>query len=207
VNSPETLSHDDYGDPLLPNPRVASPQKRKSNRRNDGRLTRAKEKDEKIISKYLCGVPSLLITSMVTGPNDHFTPSAWLMEAVSAVANQPVGTPNKPPIHFSMDNKATQHNSRLLEDNGFNFNKFIEANRNTTLDYGSEFRPLHQLEKILGTHPHFQKLSKILSNGMFYQFTWSLPENLCEQELAAIIKRGNHKSAEKRMEHIAKADV
>ena len=39
-----------------------------------------------------------------------------------------------------MDTEAATHNSRLLEEAGFNLDSLIEANRHTTLNYGSKFR-------------------------------------------------------------------
>jgi hypothetical protein len=95
-------------------------------------------------------------------------PKVVLMEAVNEGANEPVGTPNKPPIHFSMDAKAARHNSRLLEAKGYDFEQFLKRHLNTTLNYGSEFCPISQLRKILGNHPNFQELAKVLSNGMDY---------------------------------------
>ncbi len=133
------IEPDDYGDPLLPNPGVSSPQKRKSNLRNDDRLSRAKAKDEKIMSKYLCVISPLFITATVLGPDDNFTPPPWLLKSVQEVAMEKVVTPKSPPIQFSMHRDAASYNSMLLAKNGFNLDRIIEGHRNTTLDYGSEF--------------------------------------------------------------------
>jgi hypothetical protein len=149
-----TASPDDYGDPLLPNPGATSPQKRKSNIRNDGRLAKARKKDTSIISKYLHGDPASFVSAKVSGPDDHFKPPAWLMQSVWEITNEKVKTPQGPPIRFSMDHEAARYNSSLLEKENFDFDKLLEANGKTTLNYGSEFRPLQQLVKILGLHPN-----------------------------------------------------
>jgi hypothetical protein len=106
---------------------------------------------------------------------------------------------------FSMDEAAAAHNSKLLEEHGFDLGKFLAAHSDTTLNYGSEFRPIEQLARILGQHPNFDELQKILTSGMDYRFTRPLTEETREQELTAITERGNHKSAVNRMVHVAKA--
>jgi hypothetical protein len=199
------LERDDYGDPLLPNPETDSLQKKAANRRNESRIDSARKTDDKIISKYLPSDPKSFITKTVTGPGDYFCPPPWLMEAISEVAAELEETPSEPPVSFAMNLDAAHQNSALLEEHGFDFDKFLSANDQTTLGYGSEFRPISQLKKILGEHPNFPKLDKILSNGMDYRFKTELPECTRSEELAAIIERGNHKSAESRAEHVAKA--
>jgi hypothetical protein len=161
---------------LFPNPGVDSPQKRISHKRSDGCLNKAKQKDKEIISKYLN--PSSFITATVTGPDDYFVPPSWLMRAVENVARETVKIPKAPPIRFAMDKSAATYNSQLLEAHGFDFDAFLMLHRKTTLDYGSKFRPIDQLESILGRYPHFPELCEILSHGMDYQFTRDLPEDL-----------------------------
>jgi hypothetical protein len=192
-SNPSDPTKESCGKPLFPNPGVDSPQKRISHKRNDGRLNKATQKDEEIISKYLN--PSSFITATVTGPDGYFVPPSWLMRAIDNVAKETVETPKPPPTRFAMDYSAATYNSHLLEDHEFDFNAFLMSHRKTTLDYGSKFRPINQLKSILGRHPHFPELRKILSHGMDYRFTRDLPEDLRATELAAIIERGNHKSA------------
>jgi hypothetical protein len=127
------------------------------------------------------------------------------MEAISEVASELEETPSAPPVSFAMTLDAAQKNSALLEKYDLDFEKFLSAHDRTTLGYGSEFRPISQLKKILGEHPNFPELEKILSNGMDYRFKTELPECTRTKELTAIVERGNHKSAESRAEHVAKA--
>jgi hypothetical protein len=70
-----------------------------------------------------------------------------------------------------------------------------------------EFRLLNQLRKrILGQHPNFSELKRIISQGMdYHQYTWPLPELVREQELAAVTKRGNLKSEVSQTIHMATA--
>ena len=188
---PESAS-DDYGDPLLPNQGIQSPQKKRASQRNATRLARAQQADEEIMSKYLTGDPSSFITSTLDGPDDYFEPPAWLMTAVGKVATTPVTTPHKPSLQFSMDREAATHNSELLRRHNFNLENLIHANRDTTMFYGPEFRPIAQLASILGLHPHFAELSRVLTTGMDYRFTRPLPTETQQQEVAAMMLRGNH---------------
>jgi hypothetical protein len=128
-----------------------------------------------------------------------------LLEAVQAVANETTSTPSRPPVVFEMTQEAAAHNSQLLADNNFDLDKFLTANKETTLGYGSEFRSIQQLRTILGEHPNFPELELILSKGMDYRFRKELTETARQEELLAILARGNHKSAEHRSEHVAKA--
>jgi hypothetical protein len=108
-------------------------------------------------------------------------------------------------VRFTFDEAGAAQNSALLEKCDFDFSRLVNENRDTTLDYGSEFRPLNQLRRILGQHPNFSELEKIISHGMDYRFATDLPEHERETELAAITERGNHQSAVNRTVHVAKA--
>jgi len=53
---------------------------------------------------------------------------------------------------------------------------FLNYHKTTILNYGSEFRPLGDLETILGDHPNFQFFSTLHDNGMDYKFRRELSE-------------------------------
>ena len=55
--------------------------------------------------------------------------------------------------------------------------KFLAKHQQTTLNFGSEFRPVGDLEKILGGHPNFVFFSDVLANGMDYRFKKELSED------------------------------
>ena len=76
-------------------------------------------------------------------------------------------------------------NARLLESFDFDLDRLIESNRSTTLDYGSEFRPIADLEKIIGGHPNFPFLKKIYEKGMDYEFMRELSEEERSNEVQA----------------------
>jgi hypothetical protein len=112
----------------------------------------------------------------VTGPDDHFIPPNWLMSAIQEVAGKPTATPMMPPVAFAMNETAASHNLQLLEKHNFDFEQFLSAHQRSTLSYGSKFRTVDQLRKILGSHPNFPELDRILSNGMDYRFRKEIPE-------------------------------
>jgi hypothetical protein len=42
------------------------------------------------------------------------------------------------------------------------------SQKGTTADYGSEFRPIEQLRRLLEGYPGFKELEMIIENGMDY---------------------------------------
>jgi hypothetical protein len=130
------------------------------------------------------------------GPDDSFTAPDWLYQAVKSVAHATVKTPDAPPVRFDTSPESLAYNSALLQEFDFDFERFLAEQGSTTLGYGSEFRPLDQLDQILNQHPVYPFFRDILSVGMEYKFTSELSEAQRLAELDANIQRGNHKSAE-----------
>ena len=52
---------------------------------------------------------------------------------------------------------AAQQNSNLLEEVGYDLGHFINQHPGSTISYGSELRPISQLEPLLHHHPTFQR--------------------------------------------------
>jgi hypothetical protein len=75
----------------------------------------------------------------------------------------------------------------------------------TTLGFGSEFRPIDQMEKILGQHPNFEFFADMLVNRMDYPFTSKLSaEDKRKTKFTAMIHRGNHQSVKEDSKEVAK---
>jgi len=98
-------------------------------------------------------------------------------------------------VVFERTKEAAETNSKILEDRGFDLARLFESKSDTTLGFGSEFRLLDQLRRVLGGHPNFPFLEEYVSTGMPYLFRESLPENIRRAEVEGMIQRGNHKSA------------
>jgi hypothetical protein len=87
-----------------------------------------------------------------------------------------VPTPRAPPVKIDLSEESVAHNSDLLRNSGLDMESLLMvANQYSTLNFGSEFRPIDELEKILGKHPNFEFFSGVLRNGMDYRFAEELP--------------------------------
>ena len=168
---------------------------RKAAKRNEKRVDKANDADSSLLGKYLsCSIHDFL-PEVLVGPDDFAVPPKSFIEAVEEVANSPVPTPKKSPVEFSTAKEALLKNSELLEAYDYDLERLLAAFPSTTLDPGSEFRPLEQLEKVLGSHPKFDSFRPILIEGMRYEFRRELSEEERIKELGAMLERGNHKSA------------
>jgi hypothetical protein len=205
---------------LLIDPSATDEIKARSEKRNENRLVIANEKDEKLLGKYpptptnispprldyyLPDDPSRFSPPPVRGPEDAFDPPHWLIGTIRSIAKSKCPTPTSPPFRFELSAEAAASNGRLLSANDFDLGKVIENNTGTTLGYGSEFRPISQLESLLGKHPNFETLRKVIENGMPYLYKNEIDEEDRKKEVEAILQRGNHKSATE--EHIKVRDL
>jgi hypothetical protein len=132
---------------------------------------------------------------VVKGPNDTFKPPEWLIKAIDEVAHTPAPPLKAPPVKFAVDNESLEHNGRLLDRFNFDLAELLDHFADTTLGYGSEFRPVDQLEKIFAGHPNFAFFRGVLQKGMDYFFHQEISEEERMAELEANLERGNHKSA------------
>jgi hypothetical protein len=117
-------------------------------------------------------------------------------QLIRTVFEARVDVPLAPPIWFDVTEEAIQHNSGLLKECDFDLETFLNNNQNSTLAFGSEFRPTPQLEMILGQHPNFPFFKQVLDHGMDFYFDQALSETERLAKLDEMIVRGNHKSAQ-----------
>jgi hypothetical protein len=107
-------------------------------------------------------------------------------------------TPEKPEFTFELTGRAAKKNYMVLGKYDFDLSKALEAQRNTPLGYGSEFRDPEILEQLLGKHPNWTRMKKILTEGS----TWPLDE-INEEEKAKDVREamkfGNHKGAKEQL--------
>jgi hypothetical protein len=167
-----------------------------SAQRDQDRADQANATDQKLTSKHLSFDIDEFLPNTIPGPDDGFTLPDWLMEAIEAVAKAKAPAPKAPPVKFSLSEEVIQFDTDLLKDKELSLDRLLLEHQHATLGFGSEFRPLEQLETILGQHPNFDSFSHVLSNGMAYHFTDELSEDNRQAKVAAMLKRGNHKSVE-----------
>jgi hypothetical protein len=166
-----------------------------ADQRNLKRVDKADELDLNLLSKH--HLPESIddfLPSVVPGPDDSFDPPAWLMQAIEEVAGTAAVTPLAPPIRFDLSEDSVKFNSELLKESNLDVEEFLAKHQDTTLNFGSEFRPIGDLGRTLGGHPNFAFFSNVLEHGMDYCFTEELSESQRQAEVTAMMKRGNHQS-------------
>ena len=171
------------------------PALQKARDRNVARLRQADQADLNILSKYLPSDISCWFPFSVQGPVDvHEPPDEWLAEVLE-VARTPCVLPRIPTVKFSCHKESLEHNTAILENCDWNLETFFDLQKDTTIDHGSEFRPIHQLKRVVGRHPNFPFLKAMLEEGFQYFLSRELSEEERMQEFEAQFARGNHKSA------------
>ena len=116
------------------------------------------------------------------------------MQAVTWITNTVTPTPSKGPFLYEFSQLAAIHNSKILESFDYDLAKVITTHPNSISSPGSELRPIHHLKILIGNHPNFPHISKILTHGIDYPAE-DLPEKTRIKELTNQLERGNHKSA------------
>ncbi len=188
--------------------------------RNTQRLTTANASDVAILGEstqpvgrnrssfgchlFLPNDPRLFFPETIVGPDDSFEPPGLFLKAIRTICSHASKTPSRPPIVFELGEQAAAHNAEVLRGFGYDLGAMIRAHSSSTLGFGSEFRSVTELQPLLGRHPHFGKLADLLTNGMDYVFTRELSEPERKKEVEAMLKRGNHKSAQEEQEQVAK---
>jgi hypothetical protein len=111
-----------------------------------------------------------ILPKPIVGPDDSFDPGEEFLARLTRVASTEVRPPRPAPIAFATTQEAIDANDELLRKYDFDLEKLFRAYTETTLGFGSEFRPLAQLEQVLGGHPEFEVLADLIENGMDYKF-------------------------------------
>jgi hypothetical protein len=173
-------------------------------KRNRDRVEKANATDHKLTSKYLPKTADEFLPNKIPGPDDTFTPPDWLMEAIEIVFKAKEPVPKAPPVRFDLSEEAIRFNTELLKDSALSLQTLLSQHQDTTLGFGSEFRPVDQLQTILGQHPNFGFFAEVLTNGMDYRFTKELSDDERRAEVRAMLDRGNHKSVQEDGEEVGK---
>jgi hypothetical protein len=186
---------------------ISSARERRAQSRNDDRVKSRDTDDKSTLCKLppferLPKEPTLYTGGPVEGPDDVFIPPPDFLQSLKQVHHTEVPAPKPPPVMFRTDDEALAHNAQMLADAGFDVGELIRQHSDTTLGYGSEFRPVEQLKLIFKDHPLLPKLIAIIEHGMDYSFTRDLSEEERLAEVYEILRRGNHKSAEHNSSHV-----
>ena len=115
-------------------------------------------------------------------------------------------SPLQPPeFKFEVSQEAAEFNFVLLEKNSFNLHALLnkEEIRSVTR-LGSEFKSVQELEPLLHQHPRWQRLKDLFVNGSDWPLL-KMDDEKRNQDLVEMIKRGNHKSADRHQEFLSSA--
>ena len=100
-----------------------------------------------------------------------------------------------PKFIFQAHEDAAAFNFDLLQSSNFDLDSLLNPpNHRSVTAYGSEFKPVEDLEQLLRYHPRWMDLKYYLQHGFEFK-VHPIPEQERKEDLAAIIKRGNHQSA------------
>ena len=117
-----------------------------------------------------------------------------LNRAVHMIATSSVPTPKAPAFRFEFSTEAAEFNTRLLERYDFDLTRAIASQAGTTMAYGSEFRPMDQLDTIFHRHPNYGHVRRNIGTGGPLPSD-KLPEEERQSYLERAIAKGNHPSA------------
>ena len=99
------------------------------------------------------------------------------------------------PFDFSLNKNAAAHNSHILAQHDHDLEKTLAAvSPGTQLEFGSEFRPVQDLQPILMHHPLWQRTKAILTQGCKVHLV-PIDKDTEREDLIIGLERGNHKGA------------
>ena len=122
--------------------------------------------------------------------------SSRLVRLIKEVIKSEDPPPKKSIIKFENTEKAAEFNSKIIGSFEFDYEKFLSKQKDTTIDYGSEFRPVWKLQKLLKYHDNWCRLERFLVNGTDTVLT-QMNEDVLKNDCIKNLERGNHKSASK----------
>jgi hypothetical protein len=184
-----------------PNPRLLQ-----ATQRNLARIDEANLTDTVTLGKlgYLKADPAFYFAAPVKGPDDSFDAPDWFLNKLRTIASATVPIPEKATIRFEVSANAADYNADLLRSLNYSIPDLLKSQRGTTVSFGSEFRPVNQVRRLLSKHPGFGELEQILMYRMDYRYIDELTNNERLSEMLANLQRGNHKSAQDESDQVAK---
>jgi hypothetical protein len=175
----------------------------KARQRNEERMRQLNQGDIEVLGEYLPEAVGSVFDTAVQGPLDAAVKAdGSLLRAIECALRKETPVPRKPPFQFDMTPKARGHNTKILEECGYDLEKVIQPNTGSTIYHGSEFRDEETLRAILGNLPYYNDFKPFLSQGVDFVFTEEITKEVRVEELEeANLERGNHKSAQGQKEN------
>ena len=130
---------------------------------------------------------------------------SWLIHQLTMLCESREETPKKHAFRFEDSNEAAEFNVKLLKQTNYDLEDCIKGQGRTVLTYGSEFRDTRKLRNLLKHHEDWIEIRAILDEGCDYKLGPDPEEETRLSDLKALLKRGNHKSANRDIEVLKKA--
>ena len=124
-------------------------------------------------------------------------PPVWptnISAAIRSVLLIPCPIPVEPEFKFSMTEEAAQHNFCVLSKYEKNLGRALEAQKQSPLGYGSEFRATSSLQLVFGCHPNWQRMKTVLEVGSDWPMD-DLDSDGKSADVMEALEFGNHKGA------------
>jgi len=150
--------------------------------------------------------PSLETNSIASLVCHYKVPPIWpldLLDSIKRVISTPCATPESPEFSFEMSEESAAKNFLVLAKYGMDLGKALDAQKNSPLGYGSEFRPPELLEHVFGYHPVWQRMRSLLTRGSDWPME-DLDDVLRKKDVEEALEFGNHKGATENPELLKK---
>ncbi len=131
-----------------------------------------------------------------------------MIDIIKTVIATPSTKPETPEFKFDTSSpealqESAEKNWMVLAKYGLDLEQALEAQKESPLGYGSEFKPSNILASIFARHPLWHRLKSILDNGSIWPLE-ELSDELRAADLQEAIEFGNHKGATKQPELLRK---
>ncbi len=105
-----------------------------------------------------------------------------LISLIKNVLSTPCDMPLAPDFSFELSNKAAMHNLTVLRKYQFNLGIALEANKDSPLGPGKEFKPPNVLHNFFGLHPFWSQMEAIFMHRIVWPLV-ELDKDLRKQDL------------------------
>ena len=127
--------------------------------------------------------------------NNSKNEKSWLVETVMEIVSAVEKDLHVSQFKFEDTLKGAGWNAKILAKYDYDLEKAIKSEPNTILTPGSEFRDIKNIEKIWKFRKKWPEIRSILVEGCIYPLKEGQTEEVRKKDLAAMVARGNHKSA------------
>ena len=117
-----------------------------------------------------------------------------LIQLARELVNSPSIEPAAPEFSFLMNQESAHKNLCVLKKYDYKLESALEAQKDSPLSYGSEFKATEILEPIFSRHPNWNRMKLILQNGSCWPME-DLPLQEKSNDLQEALAFGNHKGA------------